>query len=433
MRRTLSFCSIVVFTALSARNAAAQVTVAPRLMPAPPGQFIVVNNLSGADHYDPHVSGNLVVYSNSDGTNFTVRYHDLTTGIDNAIPNGGTSDFLADVSGGTIAFTRLSPSESAIFSYAVGASSAVEVNPMPGATRQAAQIGTSTVAWQEYGASIFADIVAYDVASGGTTRLTNDQLLNQEPAISPEGAVIAWMKCANPSAPCDIWSAVRTGAVWITYRITKGNGDCTHPDTNGTVVVYSCDRGTGDQLYWQAVTGGAEYHLGFSGNASTPSIAGQFIAFSGLPQNAVVHDLYVFDLSSLNLYQITNTSADEELCDISITQTGQVNVAWQVQEAELNVYAFTFNLPVDDLLTNLLNLVNSLDLSHGTTTSLDAKLQAAEAALAAQRANDLTTACNNMTAFINAVNAQSGNMLTVDQANQLLAAAQQIKAALGCP
>jgi hypothetical protein len=41
-------------------------------------------------------------------------------------------------------------------------------------------------------------------------------------------------------------------------------------------------------------------------------------------------------------------------------------------------------------------------------------------------------ACGDLTGFINHVMAQSGKQLTVAQANQLLAAAAQIRAVLGC-
>jgi len=78
---------------------------------------------------------------------------------------------------------------------------------------------------------------------------------------------------------------------------------------------------------------------------------------------------------------------------------------------------------------SLIETVNSLDLKQGITTSLEAKLHAA---LNAAHANEKTTACNLMNAFINTVSAQSAKKITVDQANQLIAAAWQIKAALPC-
>jgi hypothetical protein len=95
------FTAIVAATLLMAQSVAAQVSVTPIVQPTPAGQLIVVNNTAGADHDDPHVSGDLVAYSNSDGTNFTIRYFDLVSLTDNGIPNFGTFDFLSDVRGST--------------------------------------------------------------------------------------------------------------------------------------------------------------------------------------------------------------------------------------------------------------------------------------------------------------------------------------------
>jgi len=75
------------------------------------------------------------------------------------------------------------------------------------------------------------------------------------------------------------------------------------------------------------------------------------------------------------------------------------------------------------LISTLITTVASFNLARGITNSLDAKLDAAEAILAAARANDIGTACNQIGAFINAVQAQSGKALTVAQANQLIATA----------
>ena len=81
-------------------------------------------------------------------------------------------------------------------------------------------------------------------------------------------------------------------------------------------------------------------------------------------------------------------------------------------------------------ISDLISLVNSFNLSpQGIQTSFDSQLQAVQADLAA---NNTAQACSDLTSFINHVNAQSGKMLTVAQANQLLAAATRIQAVLGC-
>ena len=84
------------------------------------------------------------------------------------------------------------------------------------------------------------------------------------------------------------------------------------------------------------------------------------------------------------------------------------------------------------LIANLADTVNSLNLQVGIANSLDAKLNAVQAALAAAQANNVTTACNEMNAFVNAVMAQSGKKLTEAEANQLIAMANLVTASLDC-
>jgi hypothetical protein len=53
-------------------------------------------------------------------------------------------------------------------------------------------------------------------------------------------------------------------------------------------------------------------------------------------------------------------------------------------------------------------------------------------ALADLNAGNISSACGDLGGFINHVGAQSGKQLTVGQANQLISAATQIRAVLGC-
>jgi hypothetical protein len=325
----------------------AQTQVTPNVQPPPTGTTTVVNNGPG-DHSDPHVSGNLVSYSNSDGTNFTMRYHDLSTASDNGVPNSGTFDFLSDVKGNVIAFTRVSASSASIFTYTVGAASAVEVDPTPGSLRQSAQIGLNTIVWQEFVSGSSSGIVVLNTLTNAKTFLTGGAgRLDQNPAVSPDGTAVAWESCATPAAPCDVWSATLSGTVWTPHQLTNNAGRCTHPDTNGSVVVYSCNRGVGDRLFWQPAAGGPEQELNLAGTQFAPSISGQWVAFSGLPALATSHSIFVYNLSTNILYQVSNTSGDNQLNDISITSDGIVNVVWQVQDTHFSVYAFSFRSSVE--------------------------------------------------------------------------------------
>jgi HYR domain len=81
-------------------------------------------------------------------------------------------------------------------------------------------------------------------------------------------------------------------------------------------------------------------------------------------------------------------------------------------------------------VNNTITLVNSFHLSPGgIQTSFDSQLQSVQTDLSN---NNTAQACSDLTSFINHAQAQSGKHLTVSQANQLIAAAEQIQAVLGC-
>jgi hypothetical protein len=80
-------------------------------------------------------------------------------------------------------------------------------------------------------------------------------------------------------------------------------------------------------------------------------------------------------------------------------------------------------------ISNLITTVNGMGLSSGLQNSLDVKLNAA---LKAVKAGQTATACSDLSDFIGEAQSQSGKGMTVSQANQLIAAATNIKKVLGC-
>ena len=75
------------------------------------------------------------------------------------------------------------------------------------------------------------------------------------------------------------------------------------------------------------------------------------------------------------------------------------------------------------------SLVNSFGLPADIQAGFDTQLQAVQTDLTN---NNPAQACSDLTAFINHVQAQSGKHLTMSQANQLIKAAKQVQAVLGC-
>lgn len=114
---------------------------------------------------------------------------------------------------------------------------------------------------------------------------------------------------------------------------------------------------------------------------------------------------------------------------------GVTTVTCTASDAAGNTASGTFQVLVQAAaaqVRNLVALVQGFNLHQGIENSLDAKLQNVLAALNAAQGGNATGACGMLGAFINETSAQSGKKLTVAQANQLIAAAQQIRAVIGC-
>lgn len=79
-----------------------------------------------------------------------------------------------------------------------------------------------------------------------------------------------------------------------------------------------------------------------------------------------------------------------------------------------------------DLLIALIQSISELNLQQGIENSLDAKLDAASQALEDINENNDVAAVNALQAFINAVEAQSGNHIPVADADTIIADAQEI-------
>jgi hypothetical protein len=80
-------------------------------------------------------------------------------------------------------------------------------------------------------------------------------------------------------------------------------------------------------------------------------------------------------------------------------------------------------------VSDLMTTVNSMGLSSSLQNSLDVKLKAA---LKAVKAGQTATDCSDLSDFISEARSQSGKGLTVSQAKQVIAAAKQVQAVLGC-
>jgi len=79
-----------------------------------------------------------------------------------------------------------------------------------------------------------------------------------------------------------------------------------------------------------------------------------------------------------------------------------------------------------DTIESLINVTEGLNLQQGISNSLDAKLQKAQDALIDLNENNDQSAIKKLEALVKEVEAQSGNLLTIEQADLLIAMVNNI-------
>ncbi len=111
---------------------------------------------------------------------------------------------------------------------------------------------------------------------------------------------------------------------------------------------------------------------------------------------------------------------------------GVTTVSCQASDAASNSTTAAFTVTVKGAsaqIDALATVVKTFSLSKGLTTALLAKLAAAQAATGV---GDSATACGAMADFVGQVEAKTGKEVSIAQANSLIAAANQIRSAIGC-
>jgi Tol biopolymer transport system component len=348
-------------------GSAALLTVVLTILPVSGGTLtppkILIDGAAG-NQFDPHVDLDLAAYSNAGTSTFgpveEIRYYSFSTAVTGAIPNtladGGLSrDMLSDVDQGRIVFTRFYDlaGSAGIVLFDVASGTQTELAPPVGTLRYGVALGSQTAVYVDYGLSTngTGEVVLVNLGTNTTTRLTNDDVADQNPAVAPDGNTVTWDRCPISDANCDIYTATRSGSIWVIQQISSSLLRETSPDTNGTQVVFERETGgaTGIDLVLAPVTGGAETVIELPGDQRNVSIRGQVVAFENRAVGASRSDIMILDLTTNRLFQVTDTPAiNETLNDVTLLPTGEVRIVWQADDSAdgtTNIYGSTFSLP----------------------------------------------------------------------------------------
>jgi hypothetical protein len=320
-----------------------------------PALSVVTIDDRPGDQYDPHVSGDLVSYTDSN----EIRLYDFSTGSNILLPAVGPDLLgyqLSDVSGQLVVFTNWTwveetdtHEELQIAMYDVATASTTLLDPVFGAGRSLPAIGGSTIAFTEnFLSGGQGEIFAARLPSA-PVRITNDTRYDlSDVEVSPSGDLIVWASCdtVQVHGHCGVRQASWTGSAWVVTSLTENGDFHATPDTDGTVIAYSDTRDGETDIYWQPVGGGPEERLELPGVQVGASIRSGVIAFNSAAPGGI-NDVYLYQIATNRLFQLTSTPWREDLADIDALPSGQLRVVWNTDAGVDNrdIYGATLELP----------------------------------------------------------------------------------------
>ncbi len=313
-------------------------------------------NTDPGEQLEPRVDGDLAAYT-YDSAVTQIRFYDFSTGDDSAIPTPvGSYDVLSDVDDGRIVFTRSNGNTglTSIMLYTVATNTVTELAPAPNASHFGVTIGGNTAAFIDYtNDPNTGDVVALDLTNNAITQLTtSDSLYQQNVATSNDGDVVVYEVCSTGSL-CDIAWARKGTSGWTTGWASTNPGRDTLPDVSGSLVVFmredQDDPVVSADIVTYDIETGIETRYELPGPQVNPSIRGDVIAFESRPIDINHSDLYLLQISTGRLFQITDTpDSNESLNDVTVLPNGNVRVVWQSIAAgddSHDIFGATFSLP----------------------------------------------------------------------------------------
>lgn len=375
----------------------------------------ITENLAGQT--DPDIAGNWIVYTDNRGFDADVWAYDIAARREFPVSTAPGDQQLSGIGDGRIVYTDYQTMDVSLYDIATGGTT----NLTEGTAFSALypDIQGDIVAWQERRGSN-NDIWATRV--GGTpVQVSTSERDDRSPAVG--GDWIAWQSCL--SGLCDIY--IYNFYTGETRQVTATAADERNPCVDGAKVVYEGRRGADAEIYVYDIATGVETPLALSGDQVNANISGAYVSFEDLVTG--VSRVKIWDLASGQVFQI---GAPETSAQFLNAIDGTRVVYTDDRQGQLDIFMFEFTIASDVSVGAIRDQIAAYEQSgaitnHGIARSLTAFLRQVEAAIAR---GDTTSAAKTLDHFIAFCRQQTPRHISQAASDELIRLAELLEASL---
>lgn len=176
------------------------------------------------------------------------------------------------------------------------------------------------------------DIWSLDIETGTKSRITDDDHLQYEPAVS-DGRVV-WTD--NRNGDMDIFMSDTNGVV-VPVCVAEGDQDL--PAIDGNLVVWRDSRNGNFDLYMYDIGEKKEYPLlTRSSNQNWPDVSGGFIVYADDRNDN--WDIYMYNVYTKKEYPVCTHQADQKFPSVSGTSIASLAIAYMDHRNGHNLYIY---------------------------------------------------------------------------------------------
>jgi beta propeller repeat protein len=292
-----------------------------------------------ADHDDPAVSSNIVVFTDHHPSETDVSYVDVSTLTTHSAIAAPGNQASARVSSGRIVYADDRTADVMLFDIATATTTnltaAAKVAVGHAFTANHPAISGDLVVWQD-DRDGHPQIYGMNLVTGRERRISNSPDVDKLPVI--DGNFVVWEREVASAGTSDLW-----GYEWITRSTifilqTPTRSEHT-PSISGTRVAYAVDNAGGSDVCVRDILTFVERCLVFSGDQVNPHISGDNITFDDTLPPGPSH-IFLWHFATGDLFQLTPTTSRQSQNDID----GNRVVFTDDRNGHLDVYMVEFTV-----------------------------------------------------------------------------------------